>query len=309
MDFVGPISPPSKQKKHILVCTDYVIKWVEAKALPFATENTVVSFLFEDIFTRFGVPREIVTDQGTQFTSRLVQKLVDQYKIKHRKSTPYHSQANGQVESTNKVIEAILTKTVHLHRKDWVEKLPEALWAYRTTWRNTTGHTPYELVYGKQVLLPIDFQIQTYKIAVQLDLDLLEAQKQRMTQLNELDEIRQEAFQKTSLVQQQRSRWHDKYIKEKKFHPGDWALLFDSKFKNFQGKFQTHWLGPYEVENIFDNGAVRIRTIDEERTPLLVNGHRLQLYQKLLTREEFVKIFQDNSELKMVKKNSSSFPP
>jgi len=94
-----------------------------------------------------------------------------------------------------------------------------------------------------------------------------------MTQLNELDEIRQEAFQTTRLVQQQRSRWHDKYIKERKFHPGDWALFFDSKFKIFQGKFQTHWFGPYEVENVFDNGAVRIRTIDEEKTPLLVNGN------------------------------------
>jgi len=72
LDFVGPISPPSKQKKYILVCTDYVTKWVEAKALPFVTENIVVLFLFKDIFTRFGVPREIVTDQETQLTSRLV---------------------------------------------------------------------------------------------------------------------------------------------------------------------------------------------------------------------------------------------
>eukprot|EP00253_Pinus_taeda_P025481 PITA_25481 len=211
LDFVGPINPPLKQKKYIL--------------------------------------------------------------IKHQKSNPYLPQANGQVESTNKVIEAILTKNIHLHRKDWVENLPEALWAYKTTWRNTTGHTPYELVYGKQVLLPIEFQIQTYKTIVQLDLELSKAQKQRMTQLNELDDIRQEAFQRTSLVQQQRLRWHDKYIKERKFHLGDWALLFDSKFKNFQGKFQTHWLGPYEVENVFDNGAVRISTIDEEKNPLLVNGH------------------------------------
>eukprot|EP00253_Pinus_taeda_P028230 PITA_28230 len=232
----------------------------------------------KDIFTHFSVPREIVTDQGTQFTSKLVQNIVEQYKIKHRKSTPYHPQVNGQAESTNKVIEAILTKTIQLHRKDWVEKLQEALWAYRTTWRSTRGHTPYELVYGKHVLLQIEFHIQTYKTTVQLDLDLSEAQKQRMGQLNELDEIIQEAFQTTSLVQQQISRWHEKYIKERKFHPGDWALLFDSKFKSFQGKFQTHWLGPYEIKNVFDNGAVRIGTINEENIPLLVNGYRLRLY-------------------------------
>ena len=113
-DFIGPINSPSKQKKYILVCTDYVTKWVEAKALVFATKNSVVNFLYEDIFTRFGVPREIVTDQGSQFTSNMVEKMMEEYKVKHKKSTPYHPQANGQVESTNKVLESIITKTVHL---------------------------------------------------------------------------------------------------------------------------------------------------------------------------------------------------
>eukprot|EP00253_Pinus_taeda_P035613 PITA_35613 len=199
--FIGPINPPSKQKKYILVCTDYVTKWVEAKALVSATENSVVNFLYEDIFTCFGVPREFVTDKGSQFTSNLVEKLMEEYKIKHRRSTPYHPQANGQVESTNKVLESIITKTVHLHRRDWAKRLLEALWAYRTTWRNTTGHSPYGLVYGKEVLLPIEFQVKTFKMAGQLGIDLSEAQNHRMEQLNELDEIRQEAILRTDLVQ------------------------------------------------------------------------------------------------------------
>ena len=121
-----------------------------------------------------------------------------------------------------------------------------------------------------------------------------------------MDEIRQDAVQKTSLVQQQRARWHDKYIKEKKFKEGDWALLFDSKFKDFQGKFQTHWLGPYEIVRIFDNGAVKIRTIDEEEVTFLVNGHRLKLYHKPLSREEFVKKFQGDNDVKLMKKSLSS---
>eukprot|EP00253_Pinus_taeda_P020082 PITA_20082 len=180
LDFIGPINPPSKQRKYILVCTDYVTKWVEAKALFSANEHSIISFLYEDIFTRFGVPREIVTDQGGQFTSNLVEKLMEEYKVKHRKSTPYHPQANGQVESTNKVLEGIITKIIHLHRRDWAERLPEALWAYRTTWRNTIGHSPYEPLYGKEVLLPIEFQVKTFKMAVQLGMDLSEAQKHRM---------------------------------------------------------------------------------------------------------------------------------
>jgi hypothetical protein len=141
------------------------------------------------------------------------------------------------VESTNKVLEGILTKTVQLHQTDWVEKLPEALWAYRTTWKNTTSFTPYELVYGKHVLLPIEFQIKTFKIATELGLNLSEAQQQRISQLNELDEIHQDALQQTTLVQQQWEKWHDRFIKKKQFKVGDWALLFDSRFKDFKGKF------------------------------------------------------------------------
>ena len=95
LDFVGPINPASKKKKYILVCTDYVTKWVEENDLPAASEQSKVDFLFNDIFTRFGVPRENVSDNGSLFISNLVQGAMEQYKIQHRKSTPYHLQANG----------------------------------------------------------------------------------------------------------------------------------------------------------------------------------------------------------------------
>jgi transposase InsO family protein len=99
----------SHKKNYILVCTYYVTKWVEEKSLFSATKKSVVEFIYEDIFTRFGVPHEIVTDQGTQFTSKMMREITEKYGIKHCKSSPYHPQANGKVESTNKVLEAILT--------------------------------------------------------------------------------------------------------------------------------------------------------------------------------------------------------
>ena len=137
-------------------------------------------------------------------------------------------------------------------------------------------------------------------------MDLSEAQKHRMEQLNELDEIRKEEILRTSLVQYQRATWHEKYIKEKKFQEGDWALLFDSNFKDFKGKFQTHWLGPYEIDKIFSNGVVRIKTIDVFQTPLIMNGHRLKIYHKPLSKEEFVKMFQENSAIRLMEKKNSS---
>lgn len=164
LEFMGPVNPPSNEKKYILVCIDYVTEWLEAKAVARETEEKMVYFLFEEIFVRFGVLRQIVTDQGTQFTSKLARDLTEKYKIKHRKSTPYHPQANRQVESTIKVLENIMTKIVQINRKDWLDKLKDALWAYIFTWKNTIGFSSYQLVYDKEVLLPIEFQIHTLKL-------------------------------------------------------------------------------------------------------------------------------------------------
>jgi len=175
LDFVGPINPPSNQKVYILVCTDYMTKWVEAKTLIRANEESVLAFLFEEIFVRFGVPRKLVTDGRPPFNSHCFKATLQKYHIHHRMTTPYHPQANGQVESTNKVIEAILTKIVKENRKDWSQRLLEALWAYRTTWRNTTGFSPYELVYGKSVVFPVEFEIKILKTALAVNLDLTDA--------------------------------------------------------------------------------------------------------------------------------------
>ena len=106
------------------------------------------------------------------------------------------------MESTNKVIEAILTKTVKSHRRDWVDRLPEALWAYCNSWRNTTGFCPYDLVYGKSVVFLIEFEIKTLKTATEVNLDVTEAQKRRLNQLNELDENHLATVDQKILIQQ-----------------------------------------------------------------------------------------------------------
>jgi hypothetical protein len=191
------------------------------------------------------------------------------------------------VESTNKVIEAILTKTVKESRKDWSYRLLEALWAYITTWRNTTGFSPYELVYGKSVVFSVEFEIKTLRTTLVVNLDLTDAQTARLQQLNELEEKRLDVIQQTTIIQQQRLQWNDKNIKNKQFQKGNWALLYDSRFKEFQGKLRTRWFGPYKVDTVFPNGAVRLLTIDDSRTPLLVNGHRLRLYQRPISKEDF----------------------
>lgn len=121
------------------------------------------------------MPRELVTDAGPPFNSHGFKDMLQKYHINHKMTTPYHPQADGWVESKNKVIEAILTKTVKENRKDWSQRLPKALWAYRTTCRNTTGFSPYELVYSKSVVFPVEFEIKNFKISLAVNLDFTDA--------------------------------------------------------------------------------------------------------------------------------------
>jgi hypothetical protein len=139
----------------------------------------------------------------------------------------------------------------------------------------------------RAMFFPIEFEIKTLRTASIVNIDLTMAQKARLWQLNELDEKRLDAIHQTTVIQQQRTKWHDRVIKKKLFKKGDWALLYDSRFKEFKGKLCTLWLGPYEVDTIFPNGTVRLITIDGSNTQLHANGHRLRLYRRPLSKTKF----------------------
>ena len=102
------------------------------------------------------------------------------------------------------------------------------------------------------------------------------------------------------LIQNQQNKRHDKFIKQKQFNTGDWALLFDSRYKNFKGKLTTRWMGPYEVVTAFDNGSVDIKTIDDSQNSFVVNGHRLRLYHQPISRKYFMKNVLQQKEMELV---------
>ena len=131
IDFMGPF-PSSFGHSYILLAVDYVSKWVEAKATRTNDSRVVVGFLKSNIFTRFGIPRAIISDRGAHFCNKVIDTLLKKYKVTHRVSTAYHPQTSGQAEVSNREIMSILEKTVNPNRKDWSTKLDDALWAYRT---------------------------------------------------------------------------------------------------------------------------------------------------------------------------------
>jgi hypothetical protein len=136
-------------------------------------------------------------------------------------------------------------------------------------------------------------------MAADLGIDLNEAQKERIMQLNQLDEMRQQAEERTIFMQKQRKQWHDTHIKKKEFKECDWALLFESKFKYHKAKFTTHWMGPYEIVQVFENGSVKLTTIDQEERTFIVNGHRLKIYHKPINKEYFIQTVSQQQEVEI----------
>ncbi|KAL5555089.1 hypothetical protein UlMin_037325 [Ulmus minor] len=159
IDLIGPLPTARGQLKYVVVAIDYYTKWVEAEALAKITEQNVTSFIWKNIVCHFGVPRELVSDHGTQFENEKLQSICDRLGIIKVFSSPAHPKSNGQVEAVNKTIKQTLKKKLEKSKGAWVDELPLVLWAYRTSFRAATGETPFSLAYGVEAVIPIEIKL------------------------------------------------------------------------------------------------------------------------------------------------------
>ncbi|GKD83261.1 reverse transcriptase domain-containing protein, partial [Tanacetum coccineum] len=261
IDFMGPF-PSSRGNKYILVAVDYLSKWVEAKVIPTNDTRVVVKFL-KSIFARFGTPRAIISDRGTHFCNDQFVKVMLKYDVTHRLATAYHPQTSGQVEVSNRGLKRILERTVGENRASWSDKLDDSLWAFCTAFKTPIGCTPYKLMYGKACHLPIELEHKAYWALKHANFDLKSVGDHQKVQLNELNELHDQAYENSLIYKEKTKKIHDSKIKNRFFNVGDRDLLFNSRLKIFSGKLKTRWTGPFTVAQVFPYGTIELFQTDK----------------------------------------------
>ncbi|XP_030941711.1 uncharacterized protein LOC115966668 [Quercus lobata] len=176
-------------------------------------KEMVVNFIRTQLIYRYGVPRYIITNNGKPFYNRLIIGLYEKLGFKQYNSSMYNAPANELAEAFNKTLGSLLKKVVSKTKRDWHERIREALWAYQTTFRTPTHGTPYSLVYGVEAILPLECQIPSLWIAIQEGLTEEENAKLRLQKLKALDEKRLKAQQRLECYQARLSSIFNKKVK------------------------------------------------------------------------------------------------
>ena len=242
MDIVGPLVKSSSGCQYILVLSDYATRFPEAFPLRTITAPVVLRALVQ-FFSRVGIPDEILTDQGTNFTSRLMHLFNQQLGISAIKTTPYHPQTDGLVERFNQTLKKMLQKFVTDTGKDWDRWLPFVLFAYREVPQASTGFSPFELLYGWDVQGPLDLLRKEWEAPSTKPNDRNIVQYV-LEMRDRLSRYQEEAALNLRQAQQSQKTWYDQQARQREFQPGQKVLLL---LPSSTCKLLAKWQGPYTI--------------------------------------------------------------
>ncbi|CAL9019593.1 unnamed protein product [Prunus brigantina] len=279
LDLIGPMPEGKGQVKYAVVAVDYFTKWAEAEALATITAARIETFVWQNIVCRFGIPNAIVTDNGRQFDNAKFKQFCSNLKIKLCFASPAHPQSNGQVEAVNKIIKRTLKTRLDKAKGCWPELLPEVLWSYRTTFRTSTGETPFSLSFGTEAVAPVEIGQPTYRTSTYE----AEANNEQLAlNLDLINELRDQSNMRNVAYKQRIAKYYNSRVKPRAFTTGDWVMRkvsLATKNPN-EGTLGPTWEGPYEITKVNRPGNYQLRDSKGKTLPHPWNADHLKYYFK-----------------------------
>ncbi|UYV71013.1 K02A2.6-like [Cordylochernes scorpioides] len=255
IDLLGRFPISHLGNKWIIVCTDYLTRYAITRALPSADAQQVAKFVLEDVVLKHGAPREIITDRGRVFQSKLISELTGLCSSAQRFTTAYHPQTNGLTERLNKTLADMMSMYVDVEQKEWDVILPFITFAYNTAKQDTTGFTPFSLIHGREAETTLDTLFPLLK-----DEDQEDYNREIVTRA---EETRQLARLHTLRAQEGNKRLYDAKHREMSYQPGDKVWIFIPVRKiGISEKLIKRYFGPYRVTRRISDVTYEVESLD-----------------------------------------------
>jgi hypothetical protein len=280
IDFVGPIHPTSaKGNRFILTLSDYFTKWVEAIPLPTKGSLGVAQSLYK-VFMRMGLPKLLTSDQGREFRNGLDKQIMELLNIKRHFITPYHPQANGLDERWNQTLKQMLVKYCAEQKEEWDSLLDPCVFAYNTAKHESTLHSPFELMFGRKAVIPVEIDFEPKSGSDMLEMYNESTRNDASDYHSNRHIVLQNAKQNIQIAQQKQKEQYDrKHSIPCKYKVGDNVLKKDFRRKKRKGGCLDHkWLGPYEVIRDVGKGFLALRCTESGKIIQRVHGAHLKFY-------------------------------
>ena len=241
MDLLDMLVANTRGNRYVLIMVDCFSRWTEACPLPDKTAQSVADAFFSQIVCRFGMPIVIYSDQGREFENRIMQELCILCGSHKTRTTPYHPESDGLVERFNRTLFMLLAMFASKNREDWDDLLPAVMMAYRSSAHESTGFSPFRLMFGEECTLPMDIGLPKQ----QSDLPDSISSPYAVWVRDALEVAYEQVRRYSGQVVQRQKRLYDCRAVRRLFAVGDWVLRYYTPAKKC--KLDSAWVGPYLV--------------------------------------------------------------
>jgi hypothetical protein len=273
LDLLGPLPPAQGNLKYGVVAVEYFSKWIEAKPLATITSVTVQKFFWQNIVCRFGVPKAITMDNGTQFDAETFKDFCDRIGMKIHFASVRHPESNGLVERANDIIMTGIMKLIfNQPRGKWPDELIKVVWSHNTTASRSTSFTPFKLLFGDKAITPEEAEIWSIRTTTSAE-DEPDYQITKDT----IEGTRLQAIEHIHKYEAKTIRWRDRKVRLKNIKPGHLVLRRVAN-PDTVGKLQLKWEGPFLVISSSSLGSYRLKDMDGNDIPRSWNADELWRY-------------------------------